>query len=418
MNGKRRIQTVLNHLNADKIAVDFGATTVTGIHCKIIEELREYYGLDKHPIQVFEPYQMLGVIEEDLAQILDIDTIGVFGPENMFGVKQIDWQPVKMPWGQEVLLPKDFKIQEKNGSVYAFPQGDLSQSPSGVMPEFGYFFNAIERQEGEIEDEKLRVEDNLEEFCLISDEDLTYWKDKIAEASHTEKAVVASFGGMGLGDVAMVPAINLKHPKGIRNITEWYMSTVIRTNYIKELFERQTDIALQNLNKLHKVVGEMVDVVYICGTDFGTQNGQFCSVETFRDLYLPYYRKMNDWIHKNTTWKTFKHTCGAVLPLIESLIDSGFDILNPVQISATGMNPQYLKKCFGQNIVFWGGGIDTQKVLPFGTEDDIRRQIFDLCEIFGQGGGFVFSSVHNIQANVPLKNVVTMMETIKEIRKR
>ena len=339
MNGKRRIQTVLNHLNADKIAVDFGATTVTGIHCKIIEELREYYGLDKHPIQVFEPYQMLGVIEEDLAQVLDIDTIGVFGPENMFGVKQIDWQPVKMPWGQEVLLPKDFKIQEKNGSVYAFPQGDLSQSPSGVMPEFGYFFNAIERQEGEIEDEKLRVEDNLEEFCLISDEDLTYWKDKIAEASHTGKAVVASFGGMGLGDVAMVPAINLKHPKGIRNITEWYMSTVIRTNYIKELFERQTDIALQNLNKLHKVVGEMVDIVYICGTDFGTQNGQFCSVETFRDLYLPYYRKMNDWIHKNTTWKTFKHTCGAVLPLIESLIDSGFDILNPVQISATGMPP-------------------------------------------------------------------------------
>lgn len=417
MNGKQRIQTVLNHQSADKIAFDFGATTVTGIHCKVIEELREYYGLDNHPVYIFEPYQMLGIIEDDLAQVLGIDTVGVFGPENMFGVRQIDWQQVKMPWGQKVMLPKGFKLQDRGGAIYAFPQGDESQQPSGVLPESGYFFNAIERQKGEIDDQNLRVEDNLEEFGLISDRDLAYWKKAIMNIANSGRAVVASFGGMGLGDVAMVPAINLKNPHGIRSVAEWYMSTVIRTDYVKEIFDRQTDIAIQNLKKLHREVGDTVDVVYICGTDFGTQNSQFCSIDTFRELYLPYYKKMNDWIHSHTTWKTFKHSCGAVLPLIDGLIDAGFDILNPVQISADGMDPKHLKDTFGKNISFWGGGIDTQKVLPYGTEDEIRRQVWDLCDIFGRDGGFVFSSVHNVQANVPVKNVVAMMEAIKEIRK-
>ncbi len=417
MNSKERIRTVLNHQNADKIACDFGATTVTGIHCKVVEGLREYYGLDRHPVFISEPYQMLGQIEDDLAEVLGLDTIGVFGPENMFGVRQANWKEVRMPWGQTIMLPEAFKFTEKNGAIYAYPQGDETQGPSGVMPESGYFFNGIERQEGEIDDDRLDINDNLEEFGLLSDADLAYWTAAISKAADTGRAVVASFGGMGLGDVAMVPAMNLKRPKGIRNITEWYMSTVMRPDYIKEVFDRQTDIAIQNLEKLYQAVGEKVDVAYICGTDFGTQDSQFCSLDSFRDLHMPYYRKMNDWIHANTSWKTFKHSCGAVLPLIDGLIEAGFDILNPVQVSAAGMDPRVLKERFGKELTFWGGGVDTQKVLPYGTADEIRKQIYELCDIFGRGGGFVFSSIHNVQANVPIENVVAMMETIKEIRK-
>jgi len=417
MNGKQRIITVLNHQNADKIAFDFGATTVTGIHCKVVEGLRDYYGLDKHPVRIAEPYQMLGLIEDDLADILDLDCIAVSGPENMFGIRQENWKEVEMPWGQIVTLPGNFKLTKKDGSYYAYPQGDTTQNPSGVMPESGFFFNGIERQEGEIDDDKLNVNDNLEEFGYISDSDLEYWKKAIEQANETGRAVVASFGGMGLGDVAMVPAMNLKRTKGIRNITEWYMSTVMRPDYIKEIFDKQTDIAIQNLEKLNAAVGGMVDVAYICGTDFGTQNSQFCSLDSFKDLYLPYYKKINDWIHANTSWKTFKHSCGAMLPLIDGIIEAGFDILNPVQIAAEGMDPKVLKKRFGDRITFWGGGVDTQKVLPYGTKNEIRDQIYELCDIFGRNGGFVFSSIHNVQANVPIENVVTMMETIKEIRK-
>ncbi len=158
----------------------------------------------------------------------------------------------------------------------------------------------------------------------------------------------------------------------------------MRPDYVKEIFDRQTDIAIRNLEKLNKSVGAMVDVAYICGTDFGTQNSQFCSLDTFRDLYLPYYKKVNDWIHKNTSWKTFKHSCGSMLPLIDGIIEAGFDILNPVQIAAEGMDPRVLKERFGKNIIFWGGGIDTQKTLPYGSKDEIRTQIHELCDIFGQ----------------------------------
>ena len=192
---------------------------------------------------------------------------------------------------------------------------------------------------------------------------------------------------------------------------------ILRPDYIKEVFDRQSQIAIRNLEKINAVVGDKIDVVYVCGTDFGTQNSQFCSVETFRDLYLPYYQRMNDWIHANTNWKTFKHSCGAVFPFMESFIDCGFDIINPVQISATDMDPKTLKATFGDRITFWGGGVDTQHTLPFGTPDQVRDEVRRLCDIFGENGGFVFNTVHNIQANVPVENVVALMETLKEIRK-
>jgi uroporphyrinogen-III decarboxylase len=157
-----------------------------------------------------------------------------------------------------------------------------------------------------------------------------------------------------------------------------------------------------------------MDVVFICGTDFGTQNSQFCSADTYRDIWLPYYKKVNDWIHDNTAWKTFKHSCGAVEPFMPLFIDSGFDIINPVQVNAAGMDPQHLKDEYGKDLVFWGGGIDTQKMLPDGTPGEIRDQVFRHCDIFGKDGGFVFNAVHNVQANVPLENMVAVIEAINE----
>ena len=157
--------------------------------------------------------------------------------------------------------------------------------------------------------------------------------------------------------------------------------------------------------------------MFTCGTDFGTQDSQFCSLDTFRELWLPYYQRMNNWIHEHTTWKIFKHSCGAVLPIIPGFIEAGFDILNPIQISAKAMDIQVLKQEFGKELVFWGGGIDTQRILPIATPDEVRTHVLHQCEILGKDGGFVFNAVHNIQANVPIENVVAMIETLKELRK-
>ena len=122
----------------------------------------------------------------------------------------------------------------------------------------------------------------------------------------------------------------------------------------------------------------------------------------FRELWLPYYKRICDWIHAHTAWKCFKHSCGSVERFYESFIEAGFDIVNPVQCSATGMDPEVLKAKYGDRLTFWGGGVDTQKTLPFGTPAEVREQVLRRCEIFAPGGGFVFNSIHNVQAGTPV----------------
>jgi uroporphyrinogen-III decarboxylase len=136
------------------------------------------------------------------------------------------------------------------------------------------------------------------------------------------------------------------------------------------------------------------------------------SVEVFRDLYLPYYRKMTDWIHANTTWKVFKHCCGAIEPLLPHLIEAGFDVMNPVQITASGMDPETLKLKYGDKLTFWGGGVSTQTTLPYGSPDEVREEVRRNVQVFGKGGGFVFNTIHNVQANVPVENFLAMIEAI------
>jgi hypothetical protein len=415
MTSRELVKKSLDHQPSNRIPIDFGSTGVTGVHVLAVERLRKYYGLRSGPVKVTEPYQMLGELEPDLAEILGIDTIGIGARKNMFGFPNEGWKEFRTFWGQEVLVPADFNTRfDEKGDLFIYPEGDISVPPSGRMPQASFFFDTIVRQEP-VDDMNLRVEDNLEEFGLVNDEDLNYWKSQIDKVSNSGKAVVANFGGTALGDIALVPAPFLKHPKGIRDISEWYMSTVMRSEYVHSIYEKQTAISLVNLEKIYGIVGNKVDVVFLCGTDFGTQDSQFCSAEGFRDLWLPYYRKINDWIHAHTEWKTFKHSCGAVRPLMQSFIDAGFDIINPVQINAAGMIPEEIKRDFGSHLVFWGGGVDTQKVLSFGTPADVEKQVFTNCRVFGQEGGFIFNAVHNVQANVPIENLVSMFNTLKKV---
>ncbi len=416
MTSKQRVQNALNHSTPDRIPVDFGATSVTGIHCKVVEALRQHYGLDPHPVRVIEPFQMLGEIEEDLQEIMGIDCVPVFGRKDMFDIDETQLPEQVTPWGQKVMIASGIDLTtDKEGDVYIYAGGDRSYPPSAIMPSGCYFINATERQEY-VDDEAITPEDNLEEFGPVSEEDLQYYKKTVEQAAATGKAVVASFGGTALGDIAFVPGMGLKNPKGIRNVAEWYMSTAMRRDYVQTVFEKQTDIAIANYQRLWDTVGEKVDVVFTCGTDFGTQDSQFCSLDTFRELWLPHYKRMNDWIHQHTTWKVFKHTCGAILPILPGLVEAGFDIINPVQINAKDMDPVVLKKEYGSQVTFWGGGIDTQRILPNATPEEVRSHVLQECEILGKDGGFIFNAVHNIQANAPVRNVVAMIETLRELR--
>lgn len=417
MTSRERVICTLNHKQPDMVPLDFGGSPVTGIHASLVFKLRRELGLPEKPIRITDSYQMLGEIDDELGKALNIDVIKPLDYTSMFGFRLEDWKPWTMFDGTPVLVPGKFNIKPgEKGDVFNYPEGDMTARPSGHMPKGGLYFDAIIRQD-EIDDDDLNVDDNLQEFGKYTDEYLRYTEITIDDLyRNTDKAIVAIPGGTALGDIALVPAVQLKNPRGIRDIEEWYISLASRKDYIKELFDRQTEIALRNLKLYKEAVGDKIAVIYLCGTDLGTQTGPFCSVETFDELYMPYYKKMTAWVHDNTAWKVFKHCCGSIGSLIPSLIESGIDILNPVQCSATNMDPVLLKQKYGGKVTFWGGGVDTQNIFPFGTPDQVREQVRERIEILAPGGGFVFNTVHNAQADVPVENFYAMMEVFNKCR--
>lgn len=412
MNSKEKIKKAFE-FQQGPVPIDFGAAPVTGMHCSIVEGLRDYYGLEKRPVEILCPYQMLGKINEDLKDCLKIDTDHIWDEYNMFGTSQQNFQEYTTPWGQTVLISRDLVLEKlSDGSVQTFPQGNTAAEPSAHMPDSGFFFDSIVRQPP-IDDSNLNPSDNTEEFSIIDDAVLDYYAEKLSVVDNS-KWVIGNFGGTSIGDVSLVPAPQLLSPKGIRDVEEWYISTALRTDYLHKVFDRQVEIALMNLKKIHEVVGDKIDTLYVCGNDLGTQIAPICSVDTYINLYKPYHKSINDWIHKNTHWKSFKHSCGAVEPFIPHFIEAGFDVINPVQKTAAGMDLKLLKNKYGRDVVFWGGGVDTQYTLPSGKPEEVRKEVLETCEIMAKDGGFVFNAIHNIQALTPIENIVAMVNAVQE----
>ena len=419
MTCRQRLQTTLAHQQPDRVCVDFSATPVTGIHASAVTRLRRaLLGDNDFRVKVTEPYQVLGEIDDQLRAALGIDAIGVAARCSMFGTQQTGWKPFTLNDGTEVLVTEDFNVtRDEQGNTYIYPEGDTSVPASGHMPKTGYFFDSIVRQDP-VDEEQLNPADNMEEFTLLGEEDMAYygrmrdWLD-----ARSECGAVLIIPGAGFGDIALVPAPFLKHPKGIRDIEEWYVSTAIRKDYVLEVFEHQCRIAEQNIQTLIDFFGDRIDVAFITGTDFGTQRGPFISNQAYRELYKPFHERLNNLVHANSTWKTFIHSCGSVFNLIPEFIEAGFDILNPVQCSAACMEPRELKKKFGSNLVFWGGGVDTQKTIAFGTPEDVYREVSERIAIFNEGGGMVFNSIHNIQGNTPTDNILALFDAIRDSAK-
>jgi hypothetical protein len=419
MNSRQRVEAALNHRQPDHVPLDLGSTPVSGMHVGSVYKLRQALGLDRPgtPVKVTEPYQVLGEIAPDLQEALGVDVVPLGSPFTMYGFENKDWKPWALFDGTPVLVPGGFNTEpEANGDILMYPGGDKSVPPSGRMPKGGYYFDSIPRQ-APLDEERLDPEDNVEEFVPVSDSMLQYYAVEAERLSReTKRAISANFGGTAFGDIALVPGPWMKHPKGIRGVAEWYMATAAWPDYVKRVFERQCEVGLQNLAKIYEAVGDKVSVAFVTGTDFGTQHGPFISLASYRDLFKPYHRRVNGWIHEHTPWKTFIHTCGSVVDFLPDMIEAGFDILNPVQCSAAKMDPQALKDRFGGRLTFWGGGVDTQKTLPFGTPEEVRGEVRWRIEIFNRGGGFVFNTIHNVQAGVPVENLLALYEAVRESR--
>ncbi len=415
MTSRERIRKAINHEKPDRIPIDLGSTPVTGIAASTYAKLKQALGLARSPVKVAEPFQMLAEVELEVIEKLGVDTIGLQLPTTLFGFKNENWKPWRLFDGTEVLVPGLFITKEdKDGNLLLYPGGDASVPPSAKMPKGGYYFDGLVRQEAIGESRLDPHEWVKDQYSVYTDEDLRYLEETAENLyRNTDLSLVGSFWQGGFGDIALVPGLNVKHPKGIRDPQEWIMAHALHPEYIKGIFNLQCEIVVQNLKLYREAVGDKIDVIAVSGTDFGTQNASSISPDMYRDIYKPFHKMVNEWIHKNTPWKIFYHTCGSIVSLLDDLVETGVDILNPVQCSAAGMNPTLLKEKYGERLVFWGGGVDTQRTLPFGSPEQVRREVSERCRIFGRKGGFVFNAIHNIQPKTPTENVIAMFETVK-----
>jgi len=415
---RERVLRALNHQQPDRVPLDLGATNVTGIAASSLHRLREALGLPHRLVRVHEPYQMLGYVDDDVLDALGVDVVGLSLDDTFFGFPARDWKPFTLFDGTPVLVPGGFNTEvAEDGNLYQYPQGNKAYPPSGRMPAGGFYHDAIERQEPYDEDALDPGEWVRDMYAVYTDEQLRTLQER-AEALYTStsRAIVGNFGMGSFGDIAYVPGTQIPHPKGIRAVADWYMATKLYPDYVRGIFDRQLEIALKNLALYHDAVGERIAVIFVSGTDFGSQRGAFISPASYRELFMPHHRAINDWVHANTSWKTFYHSCGSMVDLYDDFVAAGVDIVNPVQISAAGMDPEALKARWGDKLVFWGGGVDTQKTLPFGTPDQVRDEVRERIEIFAEGGGYVFCTIHNILANTPVENLLALFEVVRQYR--
>jgi len=199
----------------------------------------------------------------------------------------------------------------------------------------------------------------------------------------------------------------------VGSIPDFLVLMVTDPAYVRDLFEVRTETALDNLEKTRTWLGENIDILGLDGTDYGSQNAELFSPELFARLYVPFFKIQNDWVHRNTGWKTWLHTCGSVTRIVPLLIEAGVDILNPVQTSAAGMDPAWLKREFGGKITFWGGGVDTQRTLPFASAAEVAAEVRERVRLLAPGGGFVFNTIHNVQQGTPPENIVAAYEAAR-----
>ena len=379
MTGRERILAAINHQPHDRIPIDLGATTATGLTAAAYRILRDHLSLGAALIRTMESAMTVSELEPRVREALGADTIGiVLGGGNFHG-----WQSFTMPDGTDIELSQEYELVPRD-------DGGWDQLCNGqrvlTMPQVGPYFDA-----------------------------LTYPKWRDHDPSHLTDAMLTDIArrtriATETTDLAVV----LTLPYTVFNGTspEFLMALVAEKDEVHERLTVWVDNVITCLRSLLDAVDRNVSVMVFSG-DAGTQKAPIIGPDLYREMILPHMRRIPAFLHANSDIKFFYHTCGSVYRLIECFIDMGADILNPLQTSAAEMEPQRLTAEFAGRIVFWGGGCDTQLVLPQGTEQEVRSQVRSRLQHYAAQPGFVFAQEHNIQADVPPANVLAMLNEVR-----
>lgn len=384
MNSRERIFKALKHEEPDRIPYDLAGTTWTGITNKAYQNLRKFLGMEPEEPVWSDVIQQIVVPSEEILNRLNVDTRGVFPlTSHNWDVwsklkDKSDYWEYFDEWGFTHHFPK-------NGhwfSLVKSPMADSDFSEEGIVEKYPWP-NAIDKQR----------------FAGL--------RRKAVEYRNMDKVVFTKGLCAGLFEM---------HQR-VRGMENAMLDPFLYPVNSDKLIGKLADLKIEFWNASLDEIGDVVDIVGE-GDDYGTQQSQLISPEQFREYYKPHFERVLSFIkNKVPHLKIMFHSCGNVRPIIPGLIEIGVDILNPVHINATGMEPVQLKKDFGRDIVFWGGGVDTQKVLPSGTVQEVKADVRRNIEALAPGGGFVFNTVHNIQAEVPPENIMAMIETLKEFGK-
>ncbi len=409
MTGRERVLNALNHRQTDKVAIDFGGHRSSGIAAMAYPKLRQALGLEPRPVRVYDPLQQLAIIDEDVLERFQVDTIelgrGFAHDKNCW----VDWTlpdgtPCQMPvWALPQRQERQWVLRSASGRILAkMPDGAiyfeqcnwpfLEQDDLDTLPEAmgENMWGGVASPPGPLASgpagEKILVEG----------------AKKLRQQS--DRAIIGLFGGnlLELG-------------QWLYRMDRFLMMMAGDPRRVHEFLDRLLEIHLANLERYLLAVGPYIDIIGF-GDDLGMQNGPQMSPAMYREFFKPRHARMWRRAKELAGVKVMLHCCGGVRPILNDLIEAGLDAINPVQITCDGMGAAGLKRDFGDRLTFWGGGCDTRFILPQGTPDEIRKHVRQQVAILNPGGGFVFQQVHNILADVPPENIMAMLDTVNQTR--
>jgi len=406
MTSRERVLAALEHREPDRVPLDLGGSFVTSIHAVALDDLRKHLGLQQRPVKIVDAYQMLGEVEMDVVERLHLDCLPVEPPVLTMGLRRENWKPWRLMDGREVLVPGDFEVQVTPEGDWLFTApGSGSAVPTHRMPRHGYYFDTLGETAWHMDWTPPPLSEMARQFegALVHDGDLAHMAEQAARLRRTtDKALILNCWGL-LG------------PRYVGTLTDFWCLLASDPKYVRGLFDLAAEVGVRNLERMWEAIGEDIDVVVISGLDFGTQKAEWFSRDTFLEVYLPCLQVHYEWIRANTTWKSFEHSCGSAAKIIGDMAAAGLDAFNPVQTSAAGMDPAWLKETCGDRLTFWGGGSETQSTLPFGSPEQVRAEVAERIRIFAPGGGFVYCPIHNIQPNTPPENIVAAYDAAHEL---
>ncbi|MEN8192596.1 MAG: uroporphyrinogen decarboxylase family protein [Bacteroidota bacterium] len=391
MTSRERVITTLNHKEPDKIPIDLGGMRSTGIMAIAYNRLKQELGLEKRTTKMLDIHQQLAIPEKEVLEHFQGDVISL---EDSFLQSDREWKEWQLPDKSKVEIPKEL-FPEWIEDQWVLMDGEkiIARMPESCL----YFESCNPPLENAVTEQDIQNHN----WRIFTDEYLRNMENKAKQlCEETEYAIMGSFGGNIIEGYQV-----------LRGYSNSMLDLVVYPDFAEALINKLNEVHLTNLEKYLQAVSKYIQIIQM-GDDLGMQSGPQISLDLYQTFVKSAHKKIYQYVKNNSDLFLFLHSCGSIYDFIPDLIDAGVDILNPVQFSAANMDSRKLKDEFGSKITFWGGGVDTQNILPFGSPSEIEDQVEEQINIFAPGGGFVFAAVHNIQANVPTENILSLFNAI------